>query len=104
MMNYLIEFETRARQEFLELPRETAAQLAAVMADLSADPRPLGAKRLPGAEGYRIRRGELRLLYSVDDEKKVLRVFRAGRRREVYSKVREKLFQIWKGGKTATAP
>ena len=99
MINFVIEFETKARAEFQELPKDVAAQLLTVFADLSNDPRPPGAKRLPQAEGYRIRKGELRILYTIDDEKKTLRVYRAGRRRDVYSKVREKLFQIRTGAK-----
>ena len=96
-MNYHIELESKARAEFQELPKDILLLINAVLADISQDPRPPGAKRLPGAEGFRLRRGEFRLLYTIDDDKKVVRIYRAGRRREVYSKVREKLFQIRTG-------
>ena len=101
---YNIEFESKAQAEFLELPKEISQQFASVFADLRQDPRPPGAKRLLGAAGYRLRRGELRLLYTVDDEKKVVRMYRAGRRREVYSKIKERLFQIRTGAKQHPSP
>lgn len=83
-MSYRIELETRARREFLNLPREAQERLAAALDDLQGDPRPPGAKRLSGSPGYRVRKGTYRALYTIDDNAKIVRVYRMGHRREVY--------------------
>jgi mRNA interferase RelE/StbE len=81
---YRVELETRARRELLDLPRATARLLAEVIDDLQKDPRPPGCKKLVGVDGYRVRKGDCRVLYSVDDGKRLMRVYRIGHRREVY--------------------
>ena len=86
-MAYRIELETRARKELLDLPKETVGRLASVLDDLESNPRPPGAKKLAGVEGYRIRKGDYRILYTIDDSKHLVRVYRIGHRREVYRKL-----------------
>ncbi len=83
-MSYRIELESRARREFLDLPRDVQERLAAALDDLRNDPRPPGAKRLSGSPGYRVRKGTHRVLYIIDDSAKIVRVYRIGHRREVY--------------------
>ena len=53
---------------------------------LANDPRPAGAKRLKGYEGeaLRVRTGDYRVIYKVDDAIRVVAVVRIGHRREVY--------------------
>jgi mRNA interferase RelE/StbE len=51
---------------------------------LSADPRPHGCEKLSGLEQYRVRQGDYRLIYSVDDEARTVVIVRIGHRRDVY--------------------
>lgn len=83
-MSYRIELETRAKKEFLDLPREIQLRIASVFDDLTINPRPPGSKKLTGHEGYRVRKGDYRILYTVDDKQLLIRVYRVGHRREVY--------------------
>lgn len=83
-MSYSVELETRARGEFLSLPKEIQKRFCNVLDDLEKNPRPPGAKKLTGQEGYRIRKGDYRVLYVIDDAAKLVRVYRIGHRREVY--------------------
>lgn len=83
-MPYRVELETRAKREFLSLPKEIQGRLADVLKDLTLNPRPPGAKRLTAQEGYRIRKGDYRVLYTVDDGESLVRIYRIGHRREVY--------------------
>jgi mRNA interferase RelE/StbE len=83
-VSYRVELESRARREFLDLPRDVQEHLAAALDDLRGDPRPPGAKRLSGSPGYRVRKGTYRVLYTIDDNTKIVRVYRIGHRREVY--------------------
>lgn len=83
-MPYRVELETRARREFLDLPKEIQQRIADVLNDLQINPRPPGAKKLTAQEGYRIRKGDYRILYIVHDQGLLVRVYRIGHRREVY--------------------
>ncbi len=83
-MRYRIEIEARARRELLSLPREVVQQLAQAIDELQQYPRPPGSKKLVAKDGYRIRRAAYRVLYTVDDRERVVRVYRVGHRREIY--------------------
>jgi mRNA interferase RelE/StbE len=51
---------------------------------LAADPRPFGAVKLAGRDDYRIRVGDYRIVYAVDDAELLVLVARIAHRREVY--------------------
>ena len=52
---------------------------------LSRIPRPTGSQKLAGEpERYRIRQGAYRIVYSVDDERRIVEIVKVGHRREVY--------------------
>ena len=55
------------------------------IAALASDPRPAGCEKLAGGEGrYRVRQGEFRIVYAVDDVSHTVEVVKVGHRREVY--------------------
>ena len=51
---------------------------------LAEDPRPQGAIKLAGRNDYRVRVGDYRIVYAVDDEERLVVVARIAHRREVY--------------------
>lgn len=52
---------------------------------LATDPRPPGSERLAGpAALFRIRQGDYRVIYAVDDAHRTIEVIKVGHRREVY--------------------
>ena len=52
---------------------------------LAAEPRPVGCEKLAGIEGrFRIRKGNYRVVYFVDDTARTVEVIKVGHRREVY--------------------
>jgi mRNA interferase RelE/StbE len=51
---------------------------------LAQTPRPRGIERVQGTVLWRIRQGDYRIIYSIDDDKKLVIVVRVGNRREVY--------------------
>ena len=51
---------------------------------LATDPRPPGCERLSGEDKYRVRQGDYRIVYAVDDKKSVVTVVKVGHRKEVY--------------------
>lgn len=93
-MRYHIELSTQARKELLDLPKDVIERLAETLDDLEENPRPPASKKLTGREGYRIRKGNYRILYTIDDKQRLVRVYRIGHRREIYrynSKKRQRL-------------
>lgn len=80
-MSYAVELESRARRELLDLPKNIQRRAADILDDLSNNPRPPGAKKLVGQDGYRVRTGDYRILYTVDDRKRRVHIYRIGHRR-----------------------
>jgi mRNA interferase RelE/StbE len=84
---YRVELEGRAKREFLRLPSGVQDRIRQAIDGLVQEPRPAGAKRLVGHKGFRIRRGDYRILYTVDDPARLVRVYRIGHRRDIYRRL-----------------
>ncbi|MFA5097194.1 MAG: type II toxin-antitoxin system RelE/ParE family toxin [Candidatus Margulisiibacteriota bacterium] len=81
---YKVIIERRAYKEMDRLPRQTLSRIIKSISALSLDPRPSGVKKLFVHNGWRIRIGDYRVLYSIDDSKKVVAVYRIKHRGDVY--------------------
>ena len=82
---YEIEILPAARRQIKKLPSPAQAQILDRIEDLRFDPRPSGVAKLAGEEGlYRVRSGDYRILYTIDDDQVVIFIVRVGHRREVY--------------------
>jgi len=51
---------------------------------LAVNPRPYGCKKLKGRDGYRIRKGDFRIIYDIDDKILVVEVIAIGQRKDIY--------------------
>lgn len=89
MKEYKIAFETRAKREFFDLPKNIQMRLTDAIDDLQRNPRPPASKKLAGIAGYRIRKGDYRILYTVDDPQQLVTIYRIGHRREVYRTLKQ---------------
>jgi mRNA interferase RelE/StbE len=66
-------------------PKKLRQRLVGAIEELASNPRPAGCEKLTGsADLYRIRQGDYRAVYSIDDRGSVVRVLKIGHRREVY--------------------
>lgn len=54
------------------------------MDSLMANPRPPGTKKIADPAAYRLRQGQYRIIYEVDDKARTVTIFRIRHRREVY--------------------
>lgn len=81
---YRVEFAPSAARQFQDLPREVQRRLAPKIDALALDPRPRGCKKLKGDTRYRVRSGDYRVIYEVEDFVLLIIVVRVGHRREVY--------------------
>ena len=85
-MAYTIEFRPRAVRDLKGLPQDVQRRLLARIEDLAEEPRPPGVKKLAGADDlYRIRVGDYRVLYQIQDEKLLVVIVRIGHRSDIYS-------------------
>jgi mRNA interferase RelE/StbE len=84
MGEYTVEIVSKAEREFLKLPVRVRTSLAKKMLSLEDNPRPLGAKKLKETDYYRIRVGDFRVIYSIDDARRIVRLLSVAHGREVY--------------------
>ena len=83
-MTYRVIILPAARRQIERLPGEIRTRVSAHISLLEVDPRPPGYKKLKGIDGYRIRVGDYRIIYTIDDEIVTITIIRVGHRREVY--------------------
>lgn len=84
-MPYRVEFLRTASREFLRLPKFAQERIEPRITALADDPRPPGAVAMVGqAREVRLRVGDYRIVYRVDDEDSTVWIVRVGHRREVY--------------------
>ena len=81
---YRLEISHIAHKKIEVLPPRLAQRVNEVISRLANEPRPAGAKKLEGLEGYRIRIGDYRILYLIDDTSRLIIVYRVKHRREAY--------------------
>ena len=81
---YLLEVSHTAHRQIRRLPAQTQERVNQAIARLAEDPRPPGVKKLVAREGYRVRVGNYRILYHVDDRAKLVVVYRVMSREDVY--------------------
>ena len=83
-MLYRIEVSNTSHQQIRRLPEQTQERINQAIAHLAENPRPLGVKKLTAREGYRIRVGDYRILYQIDDAAKLVIIYRIAARGDVY--------------------
>ncbi|HCW50609.1 MAG TPA: type II toxin-antitoxin system mRNA interferase toxin, RelE/StbE family [Clostridiales bacterium] len=84
MASYSVRVKSSAIKELESLPPKDLARVAMRIEGLATDPRPPGCEKLSGQERYRLRQGDYRILYEVDDPRLVVTIVKVGHRREVY--------------------
>lgn len=82
---YTVKILPAALRALKKLDQTTRRRLGAAIDDLREQPRPHGVKKLEGVEGlYRVRVGEHRIVYQIDDAELIVTVVTLGNRRDVY--------------------
>ena len=84
MTNYRVAFTSSAERELKKLPGELIARIVPRLEDLVSNPRPSGCKKLSGGDiEWRIRVGDYRVVYTIDDARLLVEVTRIRHRSEV---------------------
>ena len=83
---YQIQIKPSAKKDIKKLPSDVATRIAKKIDELSLVPRPAGCKKLHGTSDslWRIRVGDYRILYGIDDAVYIIDIHYVGNRRDVY--------------------
>jgi mRNA interferase RelE/StbE len=83
-MTYRVELRPAAVRALRKLDPQYRGRVQGALALLAQDPRPPGARTLQGRPGLRVRVGDYRIIYTVEDDVLLIVVVTVGHRREVY--------------------
>lgn len=84
-MSYEVLILRRAQKELAGLSKNDYERVRDAVVALSENPRPVSCRKLVGRDGWRIRLGDYRVIYEIDDAQKKITVLPVGHRRDVYS-------------------
>jgi mRNA interferase RelE/StbE len=81
---YKVEVRRRAQQALDRLPKTDFEAVVEAMKELAQTPRPRGIEKVKTTGLWRIRQGDYRIVYAIDDNQQVVTIVRIGHRREIY--------------------
>lgn len=84
-MSYAVQVAPAAVRQLRKLPPEARRRVQAAIELLAQTPRPPGAKKLSGSSGdWRVRTGDYRIIYEIQDARLIVLVVALGHRRDIY--------------------
>jgi len=81
---YKIELRRRAQRALGSLPQADFQAVIEAIKELAQTPRPRGIEKVKTTGLWRIRQGDYRIIYAIDDSQKLIAIVRIGHRREIY--------------------
>jgi mRNA interferase RelE/StbE len=84
--SYNLVTKKSAERELRAIPKQDMRRISARIQGLAQHPRPSGCEKLSEHERYRVREGDYRIVYAVDDELRTVEIVKIGHRREVFRK------------------
>ena len=84
MAKYVVIIQPSAQKEIEKLPKPSQVKVLKVLVSLSDNPRPANCKKLVGADAWRVRVGDFRIVYLIEDNILTVEVVRVAHRKNVY--------------------
>ena len=84
MAKYKVTIKKSATKELEEIPKKDLRKIVKRIQSLAQNPRPQRAQKLSGQQHFRVRRGDYRIIYSINDKDLVVDIVKIGHRREIY--------------------
>jgi len=83
---YSISIQKSGEKDLERIPTTVLSKIVKAIDSLKKDPRPPGVKKLKGSTEnlYRIRSGDYRIVYSIEDEIRVVNIRRIRHRKDIY--------------------
>jgi mRNA interferase RelE/StbE len=87
MESYKVVISKSAEKEISKLPVKEILKIRETILDLADNPRPYGVKKLEGFDDfYRIKKGNYRIIYTIEDDILTVEVLKVGNRKDVYKR------------------
>ena len=86
MAKYSVLYTEAFYRSLTTIPKKDAERILRRTRSLSDNPRPVGCQKLSGQEKYRIRQGNYRIIYTIEDDRLIVVVVTVGNRKEVYDR------------------
>lgn len=83
-MKYTLLVERYAQKQISKLDKKVIPTIKKAISELAESPRPPGYLKLKGEDAYRIRVGDYRIIYEIDNGKLIVVVVTVGHRKDVY--------------------
>ncbi len=84
MVGYKVRIKPSAAKELDAFPMRDRQRLTLRITELAENPRPEGCRKLTGRDDYRLRQGDYRIIYSIDEGEKSVRILKVTHRKDVY--------------------
>lgn len=83
---YQIIFGRSAEKDLEQLPLKETKRISKVIDELAKEPRPIGSKKLKGTDRnlWRVRIGDYRVVYNINDTIKIVDIRKVGHRKDIY--------------------
>jgi mRNA interferase RelE/StbE len=85
-LSYELLIERKAQKQLANIPEPDRVRIVTAVRALADDPRPHGVKKLSGRDAWRIRVGDYRVIYEINDIALVVLVVAIGHRRNIYGR------------------
>ena len=83
-MSYQVNLPKSVQKQLNTLPKELKQRILNALVQLQEEPRPANSLQMKGGQGFRLRIGDYRVLYDIDDISHIINLRRIGHRREIY--------------------
>ncbi|BAQ34935.1 type II toxin-antitoxin system RelE/ParE family toxin [Dehalococcoides sp. THU3] len=84
---YRIDLRRKAQQDLDKLPKKDFEAVIETIKELANTPRPKGIEKLKGSGLWRVRQGDYRIVYNIDDKQSLVIIVRIGNRRDIYRSI-----------------
>ena len=84
MAQYKVVVKKSVQKDLKGIPKKEVKRILGAIMALADNPRPPQAKKISGQERYRLRQGNYRILYTIEDNRLVICIVKVGDRRDVY--------------------
>ena len=86
MAKYSVLYTEAFYKSLKSIPKKDTKRILQKTRSLAEDPRLFGSQKLAGQERYRIRQGNYRIIYSIEDARLIVVLVKVGHRREIYDR------------------
>lgn len=83
-MNYQVFILRRAQKQLAKFPADAYQDIRAHIYELASNPRPAGCKKLAARNGWRIRIGDYRVVYEINDQERHITILDIDHRKDIY--------------------